>query len=76
MAGDGRNAFEVRPARDGWVVRHGEFERWYRTQFEAELSARNAARSEHVEFVLKDDCGGVSAISTYGDERYARVDDT
>jgi hypothetical protein len=58
---------EVRPADDGWIVRRGEYKRWYRTELEAELSARNLARSEHVEFVLKDNRGEVRAVSTYGD---------
>jgi len=66
VATDRRN-IEVRPIRDGWIVRRGEQERWYRTQLEAEVSARKLARSEHVMFVLKDNRGGVRAIATYGD---------
>jgi hypothetical protein len=70
VAANGKQPIEVRPAGNGWKVRRGESERWYATRFEAEFAAREAARSEHAEFVLKDDRGGVRAISTYGAERH------
>jgi hypothetical protein len=68
---------EVRPARDGWKLRRGDSERWFATQLEAELSARDLARSSRAEFVLKDERGSVRAISTYGDQRHdPRAGDT
>ena len=68
LSDEGRKVIEVRPAgRGGWEVREGEATRsTYATQREAEVSGREIARSEHAEFVLRDDDGGVRAISTYG----------
>ena len=73
MATQRGEPIEVRRTRDGWKVRRVNWERWYRTQLEAELSARELARSNHAEFVLKDERGGVRVISTYGDRHELRA---
>ncbi|MBV9488045.1 MAG: DUF2188 domain-containing protein [Frankiaceae bacterium] len=67
----------VVPHDDGWAVRREDsarVSRTYDTQAEAEAAGRDAARQDHVEFLLHGRDGRIRERDSYGNDPYPPKD--